>query len=198
MIFGLAAGISPGPLLALVLTEVVRHGEKQGWLVACAPLITDLPIVLFSFLVLNQVKDSNQILGWISFMGAAYALYLGIESFLYKPKPDWEKKAPDSLRKGVLANFLSPHPYFFWLSIGGPTFLKAREASVTGAGAFVLGFYLLLVGSKGALASGAARSKSILSGGAYGTILKILGGLMFLFALIFVWEGLKRLGLLSV
>lgn len=46
IIFGLSAGISPGPLLALVISETLKFGRKEGIKVAIAPLITDIPISL--------------------------------------------------------------------------------------------------------------------------------------------------------
>lgn len=44
-IFGFIAGISPGPLLTLVITETITHNKSEGIKIAIAPLITDLPIL---------------------------------------------------------------------------------------------------------------------------------------------------------
>ncbi|MCX9013779.1 MAG: hypothetical protein OIN89_03135 [Candidatus Methanoperedens sp.] len=44
MIFGLTSGISPGPLLTLVISETLKNGSSGGMKVAVAPLITDIPI----------------------------------------------------------------------------------------------------------------------------------------------------------
>lgn len=41
-VLGLSSGLSPGPLLALVISETLRHGVKAGVKVALAPIITDL------------------------------------------------------------------------------------------------------------------------------------------------------------
>jgi len=45
---GLSAGITPGPLLTLVITASLRRGWAGGLQVALAPLITDAPIIIFS------------------------------------------------------------------------------------------------------------------------------------------------------
>jgi len=37
---GFAAGVSPGPLLAIVLREALRHGAAAGMRAALAPLVT--------------------------------------------------------------------------------------------------------------------------------------------------------------
>ena len=48
IILGLMAGISPGPLLALVISETLKHGKKEGIKIALTPFITDLPAILLS------------------------------------------------------------------------------------------------------------------------------------------------------
>lgn len=40
---GLSAGLSPGPLQAIVISETLLKGKKEGIKVALAPLLTDLP-----------------------------------------------------------------------------------------------------------------------------------------------------------
>src|SRR5690606_40679233 len=42
---GLAAGVSPGPLLVLVVTSTLRGGLRNGIAVAAAPLLSDLVVV---------------------------------------------------------------------------------------------------------------------------------------------------------
>ena len=52
---GLAAGVSPGPLLALVVSATLERGFGAGLRVASAPLVTDLPIILACVSVLRSV-----------------------------------------------------------------------------------------------------------------------------------------------
>jgi threonine/homoserine/homoserine lactone efflux protein len=40
---GLSAGVTPGPLLALVIAQTLTHGPREGGKVALAPLLTDAP-----------------------------------------------------------------------------------------------------------------------------------------------------------
>ena len=46
---GLTAGLSPGPLLTLVITETLKHSRAAGIKIAVAPLITDVPIIIFTY-----------------------------------------------------------------------------------------------------------------------------------------------------
>jgi len=84
MIFGLAAGTSPGPLLALVFSETLKYGKEEGVKIAVSPLITDLPIVLFVLLVLSNLIEYDLVIGVISLFGACYLIYLGFESLRVK------------------------------------------------------------------------------------------------------------------
>ncbi len=57
VVFGLAAGIAPGPLLALVFSETLKYEKKEGVKVAISPLITDLPIVIFVLFMLSTLSS---------------------------------------------------------------------------------------------------------------------------------------------
>ena len=52
---GLAAGISPGPLLTLVITRPLQHNKTEGIKIALAPLFTDAPIVIISIFLLSLI-----------------------------------------------------------------------------------------------------------------------------------------------
>ena len=126
VVFGLAAGIAPGPLLALVFSETLKYGKNEGIKIAVSPLITDLPIVLFVLFILSSLMGYNFVIGMISLFGACYLIYLGFENLRVKiAESEVELTKRDALKRGVIANFLSPHPYLFWLSIGGPTIFKS-------------------------------------------------------------------------
>jgi threonine/homoserine/homoserine lactone efflux protein len=123
--FGLTAGISPGPLLALVITETLKHNRKEGIRIALAPLITDLPIILSTYLVFSKLSQSDIILSIISLSGSIFFTYLGYETIRTKGIELTDPgKHPESLKRGIAANLLNPHPYLFWLTVGIPTAFK--------------------------------------------------------------------------
>ena len=195
-VFGVSAGLAPGPLLTLVITETLKGGLKAGIRVALAPLITDVPIVLLTLFVISKLTNFDVILGLISIFGAVFVAYLGYESMCTKeiPVPAGDTDL-QSLRKGVITNFLNPHPYLFWFSVGSPMAVKAYSTSVLSAVAFVCSFYVLLVGAKIILAVLISTSRSLLLGKAYQYTMKILGMLLLLFAGFLLWDGLGFLGL---
>ena len=147
--FGLAAGLTPGPLLTLVITHALRHGARAGVKVAVAPLISDVPIVLVAVFVLTRPASSGPLLGGIALLGAGLLAYLACDSLICAPRViDDRRSTARSFKQGVLANFLNPHPYLFWLAIGAPTLLRARAVHLWAAVGFLVTLYSCLVGSK--------------------------------------------------
>jgi threonine/homoserine/homoserine lactone efflux protein len=197
MIFGLTSGISPGPLLTLVISETLKNGSSGGMKVAVAPLITDIPIVIVTFLILSRLSDFDFAIGLISISGAVFIGYLAYENLFTKDVEfDIRDLNPQSLRKGVITNFLNPHPYLFWFTVGAPTVLKAMGVGVYSAAAFVSGFYVFLVGSKILVAIITEKYSLFLKSRTYIYLLKVLGVILLLFAFSFLREGLELSGVI--
>jgi threonine/homoserine/homoserine lactone efflux protein len=193
-ILGLTAGISPGPVLTLVISETLRYGSKEGIKVALSPLITDLPIILISLFILTGLGSSRIVLGILSLTGGLFIIYLGFECL--KPgriMTDLENPAPKSLKKGIVTNLLNPNPYLFWITVGAPLVFKAWQVSLWAVTIFFFSFYLMLVGSKVIIAILSERSKSFLNNKGYVWVMRILGIALIIFAIMFLAEGLKAL-----
>jgi threonine/homoserine/homoserine lactone efflux protein len=145
---GFAAAITPCTFQTYLISESLSGGWRRGAPVAFAPLISDLPIILLSLFVLNQLPEN--FLSVISIAGGIFALYIA-----WRLWGNWRKgaelQAPDaenskgSLRRGVIANFLTPGPYLFWALISGPILLTALRQSLAFGAAFLLGFYGVLI-----------------------------------------------------
>jgi threonine/homoserine/homoserine lactone efflux protein len=164
--FGLSSGFSPGPLMALVVTQTLQHNAREGVLVAAAPIVTDAPIILISFFILNELSTLEPVLGVIASVGGLYVLYLSYETIKTGPvRVETSPIQPKSLRKGVLVNALNPHPYLFWTTVG-----------VTGSKVFTA----LIVG----------RFRTFLEGKIYLYLMRGLGAILFGFAVFLLWEAL--------
>jgi threonine/homoserine/homoserine lactone efflux protein len=197
IVFGLSAGLSPGPLLTLVISETLKHDIKEGIKVALAPLLTDLPIVLITLFVLSRLSNMLPVLGVVSLLGCAFLIYLGYESISFRGVDmDIEQAKPQSIRKGVIANFLNPNPYMFWFIIGAPLVLKALKISLFSASLFILGFYVCLVGSKVLVAVVVGKSRFFLKSRNYVYTIKFLGVILLVFAVLFLKDSLKLFGIL--
>jgi threonine/homoserine/homoserine lactone efflux protein len=195
VILGLSAGFAPGPLLALVISETLRHDISSGVRVALSPLFTDLPIIALTLFVLSRLSGFHAILGVISLVGAAVILRMGYENMHpIPPTAEIQAEKPKSLAKGILVNALSPHPYLFWLAVGGPILGKAMNSGISGPLCFITSFYVLLIGSKIVLAVLVGRSKSFLQGRWYLYTMRLLGLVLWGLALFLLRDGLLLLG----
>lgn len=149
---GLSAGISPGPLLALVITASLRSGLAGGLRVALSPFVTDAPIILLAVLFADLLPP--EALRWVGLAGALVILWLAVETFRSSRTatlPDEQGGQADPRRelwRGAVVNALNPHPYLFWATVGGPALVKGWRVSPVHALAFLVPFYVLLVGSK--------------------------------------------------
>lgn len=195
-VFGLS-GLVPGPLLTLVITETLRHNIKEGIKVATSPLITDLPIVLITILILSRLSEQQTVLGIISFSGSAFLLYLAFESISFKgTKIVPGETRPRSLEKGIITNFLNPSPYIFWFSIGAPTFVRAMDLGMVPAILFIISFYTTLIGSMMLIAIITDKSRHFLNSKYYINLIRSLGVVLLFFAVIFLRNGIKYMGLI--
>jgi threonine/homoserine/homoserine lactone efflux protein len=195
-LLGLASGIAPGPLLVLVVAETIRHNTAAGVKVALAPLITDLPIIALALLILPRLPHLEYILGAVSIMGALFIGYLAFDSFRTSGiDVDPGQIKPQSFKRGVITNFLSPHPYVFWLGVGIPLIYKASQSSPMNAVAFIGSFEVFIVGSKVVLALIVNKSRAFLSGPVYIYLVRALGLLLAFFAIILMRDGFKFLNI---
>ena len=193
-LLGLAAGMMPGPLLVLVVSETIKHNTAAGIKVAMAPILTDVPVILLALLVLPKLPYFELILGAISIGGAVFILYLAYESFTTSGldlDPGQVKR--QSLMKGVVTNFLSPHPYVFWIGVGVPILYTAYQEGWQHVTAFIIASYFFIVGAKVALALAVNRSRTFLSGPVYIFIVRGLGAALALFAIFLIRDGIRFL-----
>lgn len=179
LLLGLGVGLAPGPLLALVISASLRGGTSHGLRVALSPLITDLPIIVLSLFILRQINNSA--LGFLSIVGAIVLFYFAYESwvagknnpqdFINKDKSIGSTKT--TLFKAILTNFINPSAWLFWMTAGGTLLINGWNQSLIDAAGFLLGFYLLLIGSKVLLALGIGSSRNKMPSRLYKLLVRI-------------------------
>ncbi len=188
---GLGAGLAPGPLQALVVTSTLERGFGAGLRVAVAPLLTDAPIIALTVVFVSSISDSAMRLLGIS--GGLIVIGIGAWTVLTVHRAaeptDVDPGAKDVWR-GVLVNAVSPHPWIFWIGIGAPLLVSAWRRSPGFGVAFVVGFYVLLVGSKVVIAGVVAAGRSRM-GARLRSRLVVGGGLLLMVAgIALLWEAL--------
>lgn len=219
---GLAASISPGPLLVLVVTSALRSGWRAGVLAACAPLLSDAAVVAVTLLLLDRLP--GRALGVLGVVGALVVVWSGVRTAREARSASLDSATPGdpadqahaaqasppggtpdstlpegsdktdfvvppgkagradfaALRRAVLVNLLSPHPWVAWATALGPLTITTWRAS-TGAGvALLAGFYATLVGGKAVIALLVARGRRHLGDTGYRRALTCSGVLLVL------------------
>jgi threonine/homoserine/homoserine lactone efflux protein len=196
ILLGLSAGFAPGPLLAFVIAESLRHGGPAGVKASLAPIVTDIPIVVVTMFLLSRLSHSQEMLGGLSVIGGLFVLFLGWGHIRSRGlETDSEQPPPEhSLRKGAIINALSPHPYLFWLTVGGPITWRAMEQGILPASLFIGSFYFFLLGSKIAVAVAVGRSRRFLGGKVTRLAMRVLGLLLCLLGLALLRDGIGMIG----
>lgn len=193
LMLGLGAGLAPGPLLALVMTESLRGGPRAGMRVAVAPLVTDTPIVALSWGLAGSLDPQSPWLAALSLAGALVVGHLAIEQWrAVLPEPRLAEGSR-SLLRGAAVNLLSPYPWLFWITLGGPLLAAAAAESPWLAVLFLVVFYGLLVGTKLVLAVLTARWGRSLTAVGYRRVCRVLGLALLVFAVQLAWHGLSQL-----
>lgn len=180
---GAAAGVSPGPLLVLVVSSAIRGGWPAGVLAACAPLVSDAVVVATTLLVLDLLPPTA--LAWIAMLGSAFVLWTGLKTLLEArsvalgPVGDLPAGfARRALGQAALVNLLSPHPWVFWATVLGPLTVTTWRDEPGSAIALVAGFYLTIVGSKAVIGLFVGRTRHRLSARGYRRALYAAGVLL--------------------
>ena len=191
LIFGLTAGLQPGPLTILVVQQTLERGLISGIKVSFAPVITDGPIIFAVVMVLSQFKDISLFLGLLSLVGGLYLLVLCMQILRTKVLSfSASNGSNSSLLTAIKVNFLSPNPYLFWFTVGG-TFIA--RGTTNEAITFVVVFLGSLVLSKMVIALLAFNFREILSGVGYLWVMRTLGLALGVFAILFLVKSYELL-----
>ncbi len=185
LLLGISAGVSPGPLMAVLISETLKGNIKNGVIISIVPVLTDIPLIIILLIFLHKIEYQEMIIKVLSFCGFIVLFYYGIKDiFTSKVNLDINKSSIGSLKKGLLTNILNPHPYIFWGLIGVPFMVGGTIFQMIG---FVSGFFAGIVGSKIAIALVTEKSKKFINSRYYiylirgsGIVLIIFGMILFL------------------
>ena len=162
---GFSAGLSPGPLLTLVITRSLAR-FWAGLRVALSPLITDAPIILLTLLLFNAPPPLFE---QVVVVGGLYVIYLGVDT-MRERSPRQPRQTGGEFecgRHGLVAGGAGQHPQppsLVVLDHDWRTHADAAWQSGPGyALAFLLGFYALLLGGKITVAMAVAGGRRFLT-----------------------------------
>ncbi|WP_041530907.1 LysE family translocator [Persephonella marina] len=191
LFLGIAAAISPGALLALLISETLRGNIKNGILVSVSPIVTDLPILFVSIYILKKIENFTSLVGIISATGGVLLFYLGIKNIFAKHS-EISTDMHGSFVKGVVINILNPYTYLFWFFIGAP---YISDKGFVNSAAFVISFFIGITGSMILIAFFVEKIKRFIESRYYDYLLKFIGFLFIIFGVLLIKNSMKYLGL---
>ena len=183
---GVGAGLAPGPLLALVITTSLARGFGAGLRVALSPLVTDSIMIAVSVLLVRELP--SRAAGVLGVVGGLYVVWLGIESMREQPVTVETDDGPDPLRRGALVNLLSPHPWPFWLTVGGSVVVSAWQEAPPAAVGFVVTFFVAMIGTKVVVAAIVSTGRRALTEPGLQRAHRVAGALLLLTGLLLTVE----------
>jgi threonine/homoserine/homoserine lactone efflux protein len=150
--------------------------------------------VLLAVPILSQLPP--EFVPATSLLGGLFLLYLALTTGLSSrravvPRGEVGSTARGGLLTGVLARLLGPHPYLFWLFVGGPTLLRAGQVGWLALAAFLVGYYVTIVGSNVGLAVVVHRSIGLLSDRMYRGLLLATSLILAAYALVLIGRGVS-------
>jgi threonine/homoserine/homoserine lactone efflux protein len=111
-----------------VIHQTLLHGARSGLLASFAPFVSDGPIIMGSFLLVNSFKQFDIFITLISILGALYIAFIAIMLIFASPVTQQPVTAPSSFLTAVKINLLNPAPYIFWSTVGGTYLLQNNLA----------------------------------------------------------------------
>ena len=188
-LLGIIAALSPGPLMALIVSETLKNGFGGGMRIAVTPVLTDIPFIIGAFVIARSIESSIVLLAVISFIGAMFMAYLAYKNFSAK-KSDFSftpSSSVGSLKKGMVVNLLNPNMYIYWFSIATPVFAVGTVVqNVMYAGALLFCSVAVMI----LIAYGISRVRLHMFDYAH-WVLRILGLFLLLFAYNLFITGLQ-------
>ena len=179
--FGLVGGMVPGPLTALVIGQTLRFNRREGFKTCAAPLITDGPLLAIGLTLSVHLDGIRTLTGLLSAVGACVLIWIAMDTWRAGTNASElnlinteTERAPGSLKKAILTNLFNPHPYVFWLTVGGPVARDALTAGTVHVALFAGAFGCTLVGSKCVLVWLVDRYKRAFQGRLYTSTLRLL------------------------
>jgi threonine/homoserine/homoserine lactone efflux protein len=206
LVLGLGSGLSPGPLLALAISTTMRRGLRAGLLVVSAPLVTDTLFIVLTVTVISQLSSTivaglslvgAAVIAWFAWENAREARHADIAALRAEPTPESGNRLTRLTRHPLLqaatVNILNPAPWLFWISAGAPLLIGFADQGWGLVIAFLVAFYVAIIGSKALLVVAIAAGRHRLSTRGYRLILAGVAIMLAILAVGLAISGVRSL-----
>lgn len=146
--YAFASAVQPGPFQTFVISQTLKKGWRSTLPAACAPLISDIPILILVLFMLSRMPGDFILI--LRITGGLFLLYLGFRAYrswrdFTETRDEPDESSRRTLWSAVFVNILNPAPYLAWSLIMGPILLEGWRRSPANGIAMVAGFYATIV-----------------------------------------------------
>jgi threonine/homoserine/homoserine lactone efflux protein len=142
--YGFASAVQPGPLQTFLISRTLIHGWRQTFPATLAPLVSDIPIVFLTMLILNKVPvwmgNILHLAGGLFLLYLAWGAYRSFRTYSFDENRILQSSGQNFF-KAVTVNLLNPNPYLAWSLVMGPLLLKAWQETPVNGLALMAAFY---------------------------------------------------------
>lgn len=187
---GIAAGLLPGPVMVIMIAQVLREGRMAAVKISLGASLMDIIRIVVVFLLLSALPKNPVIVGSIAIAGAIFLLYMAYSSFNYKIDLTERPSEGNSLLLGMLSNLLNSSTYLFWITVGGPIMLTAQvKGLVQETFLFAASFSIAVFVINLTIGLLAAKIKVYMKSVYYIYVLRLLAIVLVFFALLFLRQA---------
>jgi threonine/homoserine/homoserine lactone efflux protein len=145
--YAFTAVVQPGPFQVFLLSQTLSKGWRRALPAAFGPLISDLPVILLTLLLLSTIPQ--HFIGILQIAGGLFLLYLAFNAYktwrdFDSPKPSPLHSNQQTLLSAVIVNLLNPNPYLGWSLVLGPLLLKGWHQNPSYGIVLLVSFYATL------------------------------------------------------
>jgi threonine/homoserine/homoserine lactone efflux protein len=199
-IIALSGALMPGPLLTTTIAESSRSGPKAGPLIIAGHGILEFALVIVLFSGLAPLLANVKIVASISLAGGAILFWLSYGmlwsvrtvSLAAGTQPHRSRRGR-LLASGILVSMANPYWSIWWATIGLAYIVQARRFGAAGVAIFFVGHLLADLAWYSAVSFSFGKGRRFLNDTAYRAIIGACGVFLFVFGIVFIVVGVRRL-----
>ena len=195
--FGFYGAVSPGPLQTLIISETLSNGVRSSWRASLAPLMCDPIALAIALFCVSHVPDWT--IALIAFGGATVLTRIALAEIKTTAEDfDFQKKHRRSLLQIWIVNMSNPNLWIGAFTLNGLWIHNFWEkGGVTLAVAYIVSYFISIVATYLAMAILVGVCKKALNTNWLARVNRVLGVMLLVMALMFIWLGLQKIGLVT-
>jgi threonine/homoserine/homoserine lactone efflux protein len=195
----LSGAMMPGPLFTAAISGSIRRGASAGPLLMLGHAALECVLLAGLLLGLAPLLTSTRAFVAIALAGAVILAWMSVSMLRSVPTltlatGSGNRGGDRLVLSGILLSVSNPYWSIWWATIGLGYVLRSRERGWLGLAVFFAGHLAADFGWYSAVSLAVARGRRLLSDTVYRRVVSACAVALGVFASIFCWTGLARLG----